>query len=63
MSRWPANGPCEQMTAMQEEELGGVISLTGQELADLVTFAHGAEDQEKLTQRQIPKQFRDKLAP
>ncbi len=50
------------MTVMQEEELGGVISLTGQELADLVAFAHDAEEQEKLTQSQIPEQFRDKLA-
>ena len=45
MIRSPANGPCEQMTAMQEEELGGVISLTGQELADLAAFAHDAEEQ------------------
>ena len=48
---------------MQEEELGGVISLTGQELADLVAFAHDTEEQEKLTQSQIPKQLHDKRAP
>ena len=28
------------MTAMQEEAMGGVIDLTGQELADLIAFAH-----------------------
>ena len=50
------------MTAMQEDEMGEVISLTGQELADLVAFAHDAEEQEKLTQDQIPEQFRDKMA-
>ena len=48
------------MTTMQEEELGDVISLTGQELADLVAFAHDAEEQEKLTQSQIPEQFRER---
>lgn len=46
------------MTAMQEAELGGVIGLTGQELADLVAFAHDAKEQKKLTKRQIPKRFR-----
>ena len=50
------------MTAMQEEELGGVISLTGQELADLVAFAHDAGEQAKLTVSQVPQKFRDKLA-
>ena len=42
------------MTAMQEEAMGGVIDLTGQELAVLVAFAHDAEEQEKLTKSQIP---------
>ena len=50
------------MTAMQEEQLGGVISLTGQELADLIAFAHDAQEQRRLTQSQIPERFRDKLA-
>ncbi|MEF2546983.1 c-type cytochrome [Aurantimonas sp. E1-2-R+4] len=50
------------MTAMQEAEFGAVIDLTGQELADLVAFAHDAEEQKKLTLDQVPEKFRDKLA-
>jgi cytochrome c len=51
------------MTAMQEMEFGGVIDLTGQDLADLVAFAHDAEEQAKLTVGDVPEQFRDRLAP
>lgn len=50
------------MVAMQEEELGEVIPLSGQELADLIAFAHDAEEQSKLTAPQIPERFRDKVA-
>lgn len=49
------------MTAMQDEELGGVIELNGQELADLVAFAHDAKEQKKLTLDQVPEKFRAKL--
>lgn len=48
------------MAAMQEYELGGVIGLTGQELADLIAFAHDAEEQAKLTESQIPEEFRER---
>jgi len=50
------------MTVMQEEELGGVIDLTGQDLADLIAFAHDDEEQKKLTEDQIPERFREMLA-
>ncbi len=50
------------MTVMQEEELGGVIDLTGQDLADLIAFAHDDEEQKKLTADQIPERFREMLA-
>ena len=50
------------MAVMQEYELGGIISLTGQELADLIAFAHNAEEQAKLTESQIPEQFRERAA-
>ena len=46
------------MTAMQEEMFGSVINLTGQELADLIAFAHDDEEQKKLTQSQIPDKIR-----
>ena len=49
------------MTAMQQEELGGVINLTGQELADLIAFAHDAEEQKNLDVSQIPKRFRERI--
>ncbi|GBF31754.1 hypothetical protein MnTg04_01720 [bacterium MnTg04] len=45
------------MTAMQEEVFVGVISLTGQDLAGLIAFAHDADEQQKLTEKQITKRF------
>jgi len=45
------------MTAMQQDMLGEVIPLTGQDLADLIAFAHDAHEQEKLTESQIPEKF------
>jgi hypothetical protein len=35
-----------------------VISLDGQDLADLVVFAHDAEEQARLTEDQIPERYR-----
>lgn len=45
------------MAQMQEELLGEVISLSGQDLADLVAFAHDKHEQEELTAKQIPPRF------
>ncbi len=45
------------MTALQEDILGEVILLDGQELADLIAFAHDAEEQARLTHDQIPVRF------
>ena len=45
------------MTEMQEDLLGEVISLDGQDLADLVVFAHDPEEQAKLTADQIPERY------
>ncbi len=45
------------MIALQEDLLGEAISLDGQDLADLVAFAHDAEEQAKLTEDQIPERF------
>ena len=47
----------QAMTALQEDLLGEVISLDGQDLADLVAFAHDSEEQERLTEDQIPKRY------
>jgi mono/diheme cytochrome c family protein len=47
----------QAMTALQEDLLGAVISLDGQDLADLVAFAHDEAEQAKLTEDQIPERF------
>jgi mono/diheme cytochrome c family protein len=49
----------QAMTALQEDMLGEVISLTGQDLADLVAFAHDPEEQAKLTKDQIPERYHE----
>jgi mono/diheme cytochrome c family protein len=45
------------MTELQEDLLGEVISLDGQDLADLIAFAHDEAEQAKLTEDQIPERF------
>ncbi|MFQ5565454.1 MAG: c-type cytochrome [Paracoccaceae bacterium] len=47
----------EAMTALQEDLMGEVILLDGQDLADLVAFAHDEAEQAKLTEDQIPERF------
>ncbi len=42
--------------------MGGVIDLTGQDLADIIVFAHDDEEQKNLTEGQIPERFREMLA-
>lgn len=49
------------MVIMQQEELGDVIALTGQELADLVAFVHDDKIQKSVKVSDIPKRWRDKL--
>lgn len=51
----------EAMTIMQQDMLGGVIALSGQDLADLVAFAHDRQEQQKLTENQLPERFRNML--
>jgi cytochrome c len=46
------------MIAIQEEVLGSQIELSGQDLADLVAFAHDADEQSGLTEDDIPEIFR-----
>lgn len=47
------------MTQMQQDILGDVINLSGQDLADLVAFAHDESVQSELTASQIPERYRD----
>lgn len=44
----------EAMIYLQQEELGGQIELTGQELADIIAFAHDPEEQASLSEADIP---------
>lgn len=46
------------MIAMQQELFGDQIELSGQDLADLVAFAHDAAEQREITAADIPEQFR-----
>jgi len=47
------------MVQMQEELFGQQIELTGQELADLIAFAHDEAEQKELSNEDIPQRFRD----
>ncbi len=49
----------EAMIALQREELGEPIQLTGQELADIIAFVHHAEEQKKFSKDDIPLRIRD----
>jgi len=42
------------MIAMQQHELGHQIQFTGDELADIVAFAHDAAEQAKFSKKDIP---------
>ncbi len=44
----------EAMVMMQQEELGGQIELTGEELAAIIAFLHDEEEQKKFSQADIP---------
>ncbi len=52
----------QAMTALQEDMLGEVVSLTGQDLGDLVAFAHDEEEQAKLTDDHIHHHIRAIIA-
>ncbi|UXX85251.1 c-type cytochrome [Roseovarius pelagicus] len=45
----------ESMVMMQRYELGDVIHLSGQELADIIAFVHDPEEQAKLSNTDIPE--------
>jgi mono/diheme cytochrome c family protein len=52
----------QAMTALQEDMMGEVISLTGQDLADLVAFAHDEEQQAQMDDDHIPDRYRALIA-
>ena len=49
----------EAMVALQREELGEPIELTGQELADIIAFVHHMEEQQKFSESDIPPRVKD----
>jgi len=51
----------EAMVALQREELGAPIELTGQELADIIAFVHSTEEQKRLSEADFPPRIRDLL--
>jgi cytochrome c len=47
------------MIAMQQMELGAQIELTGEELADIIAFAHSSGEQAKFSEADIPEHIRE----
>ncbi len=47
------------MIQMQEDLFGDQIDLSGQDLADLVAFAHDEAEQQELSDADIPEKFRE----
>lgn len=45
----------EPMVALQREELGGQIELTGQELADITAFIHDPDEQANFSMADVPE--------
>ena len=45
------------MVAAQEDELGGQIEFTGDELASIIAFVHDAEEQARFSEADIPEQI------
>jgi cytochrome c len=45
------------MIALQEEAMGGQIGFTGEELADIIAFAHDEEEQHKFSEADIPPEI------
>ncbi|SMF27614.1 Cytochrome c [Tistlia consotensis] len=48
----------EAMVAMQREELGEPIHLTGQELADIIAFVHNEAEQKRFSKDDIPPRIK-----
>ncbi len=51
----------EAMIYLQQEELGEQIELTGQELADIIAFAHSPSEQSRFSMADVPPRIRDMM--
>ncbi|MBA5775528.1 c-type cytochrome [Stappia sp. F7233] len=47
----------EAMVMMQQDELGGQIELTGDELASIIAFVHDADEQKTFSKEDIPEKI------
>ncbi|MGI9415949.1 MAG: c-type cytochrome, partial [Hyphomicrobiales bacterium] len=52
----------EAMIALQRNDLGNLIQLSGQELADIIAFVHDAEEQKKFSEADIPQRILDVMS-
>jgi cytochrome c551/c552 len=48
----------ETMVAMQRDELGGVIDLSGEDLAAIIAFVHDGDEQMKFSDDDIPAEIK-----
>ena len=49
------------MVALQEDELGGQIDLTGEELADIIAFVHDAAEQTRFSMSDVPEEIEEMM--
>jgi len=49
----------ETMVAMQREEMGDVIQLSGQDLADIIAFVHDPDQQALFSEADIPEDIQE----
>ena len=47
------------MIELQEQLFGEPVALSGQELADIISFVHDEEEQSKLSADQVPEEYRE----
>ena len=47
------------MIELQEEELGGQIDVTGEELAAIIAFVHDGEEQARFSMDDVPHEIED----
>ena len=49
----------ETMVMMQREELGDVIEISGQDLANIIAFVHDPDEQKKFSAEDIPEDMKE----
>lgn len=52
----------EPMIALQQNELGGQVEFTGQELGDIIAFLHRESEQKKFSEADIPPNIKAVMA-